>query len=149
MDESVDALDAGEDTATDTATGEASDSATAVATDWATEDSVSASLEGDEGDHATEDGLSGPMEEEGDKASADESDIARPTKRFEATNCCKCAEGCLARPKNLRCQCTNQVNLNNCSLTEAYLQSTCTSRKMNVVLGTPKKLRSWEQHLEE
>ena len=75
-DEGADALDAGEDAATDSATGEATDSATGVAADSATEDNVSTSVEDDEGDCATDGGLSGPMEEEGDEASADESDIA-------------------------------------------------------------------------
>ena len=85
-DEGVDALDAGEDAATDlatgvstdSATGEATDSATNVVTDSATEGNISTSAECDDGDHAAEGGLSGSMAEEGDEASASESDIARP-----------------------------------------------------------------------
>ena len=79
-DEGVDALDASEDAAcdlatgvsTDSATGEITDSATNVAADSATKGNISTSVECDDGDHATEGGLLGSMEEEGDKASASE-----------------------------------------------------------------------------
>ena len=96
MDEGVDAKDAGEGAATDSATCEATDSATGVATDSATEDNMSTSVEGDKGDHATEDGLSGP----GDRLLQMSLTSSDPPKTTGATNYCKCGEICLVRLKN-------------------------------------------------